>query len=196
MTIPKNPYSLTSVSDARGIVYATWAYDSNGRVTSNVLAGPVGQTTFSYGASGANTVTNALGEEQILTTPVTAAQNLVPTRLQGQPTSHLPLSTTSLRYDAQDFVSQITDAEGRVTTYQNDPATGLPLSVTRGAGTANAATTTYTWNTQWRVPTQVVEPGRTQWRARRRHSGHGEFQCARDLPCEHCPGRYDERHPV
>jgi RHS repeat-associated protein len=157
---PNNPFSLTSVTDARGIVYSTWTYDSSGRVVSNVLAGPVDQTTISY-ASGVNTATNALGDQQVLTTTTTTGGSLLPSQLQGQPTSHLPLSTTTYQFDAQDFLSQLTDAESRATTLVNDPTTGLPTSITRGAGTPNASTTTYTWNTQWRVPTQIVEPGRT-----------------------------------
>jgi RHS repeat-associated protein len=157
---PNNRFSLTSVTDARGIIYSIWTYDSSGRVVSNVLAGSVGQTTINY-ASGVNTVTNALGDQQVLTTTTTPGVSLLPSQLQGQPTSHLPLSTTIYQFDAQDFLSQLTDAESRATTLVNDPTTGLPTSITRGAGTPNASTTTYTWNAQWRVPTQIVEPGRT-----------------------------------
>ena len=59
------------------------------------------------------------------------------------------------------FSSSFTDEEGRVTHYANDATTGLPTSVTRGYGTGSAAISTYTWNTSWRVPSEIVDPGLT-----------------------------------
>jgi RHS repeat-associated protein len=156
-----NPFALTSVTDARGNVYSTWTYDSQGRVVSNTLAGGVGSTTIAYNANGTTTVTNPLGEQKIFSTTLSTNNNVLLTQIQGQAIGSLPVSTTSLQYDANDFVSQVTDAAGRLTSYVNDPTTGLPTSITRGAGSPSAATSTYTWNAQWRVPTQAVEPGRT-----------------------------------
>ncbi|WP_158813296.1 RHS repeat-associated core domain-containing protein [Methylocapsa sp. S129] len=157
-----NPYALTSYTDARGVVYSTWTYNAQFQAISSVLAGPVGQTTIAYNpTSQTTTTTNALGEQEVLTYSVSASNNALPTQIQKQAVGSLPVSTTAFQYDSNDFLSQITDAEGRITSDVNDPTTGLPTSITRGYGTAGASTTTYTWNDQWRVPTQVVEPGRT-----------------------------------
>src|SRR5271170_3878153 len=173
---------LTGYTDPRGITYSTWTVDSSSRVTSNTLAGGVGQTSLSYSpanltltSSGysaqttSTTITNALGEQEVATyaiaPPASAAgavnPNLLLTQRQKQAIGSLPVSTTTYAYDFNDFLSQVTDAQGRVTTDVNDPITGLPTSITRGAGTPGASTATYTWNDQWRVPTQIVEPGRT-----------------------------------
>jgi RHS repeat-associated protein len=157
-----NPYVPTSMTDARGTVYENWTYNAQFQATSSVLAGPVGQTTLSYNPTAqTTTITNALSEQEIVSYTVSAANNILTTQRQKQPIGSLPLATTTYAYDANDFLSQLTDAEGRITTYVNDPTTGLPTSITRGAGTPGASTATYTWNTQWRVPTQIVEPGRT-----------------------------------
>lgn len=161
-TDANNPYALTSYTDARGIVYSTWTYNAQFQAVSGTLAGPVGQTTVAYNTTGHTaSATNALGEQQVVTYTISAANNVLPTQVQGQAIGTLPVSTTAYQYDSNDFVSEITDAEGRVTTHINDPTTGLPTSITRGYGSPSASTTTYTWNNQWRVPTEIVEPGRT-----------------------------------
>lgn len=155
-----NRFLLTGITDARGVAYSSWTYDSSARVLSNTLASEAA-VSLAYNSNGTVSVTNQLGEVKNYSLTTTSHNNLVLSQVQGQATGSLPASTTTLQYDSKDFVSQVTDAAGRVTTYVNDPTTGLPTSITRGAGTAQATTVSYTWNTKWRVPTQVVEPGRT-----------------------------------
>jgi RHS repeat-associated protein len=186
---PNNPdyMILSGYTDPRGVTYSTWAFDSSSRVTLNTLAGNVGQTSLSYSpatltftpAAGygtqtiSTTITNPLGATEVATYAIVTPSffgggpfgfgaNLLLTERQRQATSSLPVSTTTFSYDSNQFLSQKTDAEGRVTAFVNDPSTGLPTSITKGAGSSNASTTTYTWNTAWRVPTQIVEPGLTK----------------------------------
>ena len=156
-----NIFMLTGVTDARGKVYSTWQFDPQDRAVSNTLGGY--QTTgLVYNANGSTTVTNALGEQTIFSTSASANNNLLLTQKQQQAIGSLPVATTSYLYDANDMLAQVTNVEdARVTKYVNDPATALPTSITRGFGSPSASTSTYTWNTVWRVPTQVVEPGRT-----------------------------------
>ncbi|WP_175361142.1 RHS repeat-associated core domain-containing protein [Bradyrhizobium sp. STM 3843] len=181
-----NTMILSSHTDPRGVTYSTWSVDSSSRVVSNSLAGNVGNTALSYApanlaftpAAGysaqtiTTTITNPLGATEVATYALTASgnpqgapfgfgTNLLLTQRQRQATNSLPAATTTYAYDSNQFLSKMTDAEGRVTTFVNDPATGLPTSITRGSGSSSAATTTYTWNTNWRVPTQIVEPGLT-----------------------------------
>ncbi|POR46473.1 DUF6531 domain-containing protein, partial [Bosea psychrotolerans] len=154
-----NKFALTGVTDERGIRYATWGYDAQGRATSSVHAGGVDQYSFSYG-SGTTTVTNPFGKQEVITYATTSQGNKLVSSLAGQPSTNCPLSNTTRSYDANDFMASVTDAEGRVTTYVNDTI-GQPTSITRGSGTTSAATSTITWNATWRVPSQVVDPGLT-----------------------------------
>lgn len=58
------------------------------------------------------------------------------------------------------YMASTTDEEGRVVAYTRD-SRGLPLTIKRGSGTPQAVTTTVTWHPTLRVPTKIVEPGRT-----------------------------------
>ncbi|HYB83300.1 MAG TPA: RHS repeat-associated core domain-containing protein [Mycobacterium sp.] len=80
--------------------------------------------------------------------------------VNGQPSANCPASANSLTYDSNNFIASATDEEGRVTTYVRE-ARGLPTSITRGAGTSQAVTTTYSWHPTFAVPTEVVRPGLT-----------------------------------
>lgn len=57
-------------------------------------------------------------------------------------------------------IDTTTDEEGRVTKYLRDTR-GRPTSITKGFGTPEATTTTYTYHPTLRAVTQMVEPGRT-----------------------------------
>ena len=59
------PQLLTGITDARGVRYATFAYDRQGRAISSEHAGGVDRYTASYGYAGSDltrTVTNPLGK--------------------------------------------------------------------------------------------------------------------------------------
>ena len=58
------------------------------------------------------------------------------------------------------FVATETDEEGRITAYTRD-AKGRPLTITRGSGTPQAVTTTYTYHATLNAPATMVEPGLT-----------------------------------
>jgi len=154
-------FAMTGVKDGRGVINGSWTYDSAGYATSSQHAGGADLTQVSYGANSI-TVTNPLGKQSSFSSLYAPE---VGTKLQSQvdgvASANCPASTTSYQYDSNFHVSQETDAEGRITTYVNDAATGLPTSITRGFGTSSATTTSLTWNSTWRVPTQVVEPGLT-----------------------------------
>jgi len=156
-----NRFALTGVTDARGVRYATWTYDAQARAISSTHAGGVDQTTIAYDRiNNKTTVTNPLGKQEVINYTKTSQGNLLPTSYVGQPSASCPLSNTTTVYDVNEFRAQITDAEGRVTSYVND-GLGQPTSITRGAGSSTASTSSYSWNTAWRVPNQIVEPGVT-----------------------------------
>ena len=158
-----NPLALTGVTDERGIAYSAWAYDSSGRTTSSQLAGPTDTTSLAYDdANHKVTISNPLGWEKIVNYSFASPGYRLIQSISGVATTGIPASTRSFLYDSNNYVSQVTDEEGRVTAYVNDPTTGLHTSITRGYGSGAAATTTTeTWNATWRLPTKMVQPGLT-----------------------------------
>jgi RHS repeat-associated protein len=156
-----NPFGLTGVIDERGVRYATFGYDSSGNAVSSQHVGGVDQYSLSYDATNKNvTVTNPLGKQSIWSFTDDTNNNRLLTSIQGQASAHCPLSNSTITYDGNAFIASVTDEEGRVTSYVNNTR-GLPTSITRGAGTPSAVTTTYSWNANWRVPSEIVKPGRT-----------------------------------
>jgi RHS repeat-associated protein len=152
-------YALTGITDERGVRYATWAYDTEGRVISSTHAGGADTTTFSYDdVNNTRTVTNPLGRQTVYR--YTYGQGgSVPllTEVDGIATTNCAASDTSYAYDTNGFVNQKTDAEGRITQYVNN-ARGLPTSMTEGFGTPEARTTTYAWHATLNQPTQIAAP--------------------------------------
>ncbi|WP_141243631.1 DUF6531 domain-containing protein, partial [Pseudomonas indica] len=60
-----NPKLLTGITDERGIRYATWTYDDQGRAISSEHANGAEKVTLSYNADGSTTVTNELGKQTV-----------------------------------------------------------------------------------------------------------------------------------
>lgn len=64
-------------------------------------------------------------------------------------------------YDANGYLASTTDWEGNTTLYVHDER-GLELSRTEAAGTLDERTITTTWDTNFRLPLQINEPGLTR----------------------------------
>ncbi|QGM99944.1 RHS repeat protein (plasmid) [Methylocystis parvus] len=159
------PDFLTGITDARGVRYATFTYDTEGHAIASEHSGGQDKTTVAYSqaANGdlVRTVTNPLGK--VATYTFQHPGNVNKTSLKqvdGQASANCIGSTRGYTYDANGWVATETDEEGRVTAYVRD-ANNRPISITRGSGTAQAVTTTLTWHPTLNVATQIVEPGRT-----------------------------------
>jgi YD repeat-containing protein len=161
------PEFLTGITDARNIRYATFAYDSRGRATSTSHAG---EETYSilYNAPASTlpnelirTVTNPLGKKAEYHWNHPASSNdSRQTSVVGNASTNCPASASSYTYGANGFTNSQTDEEGRVTTFERD-SRARPKSITRGAGTPHASTTSVTWSNDYNLPTTIVEPGLT-----------------------------------
>ena len=152
--------ALTGIVDERGVQVSTWTYGADMRVSQNTLAGGVGTFSFAYDtANRRTTLTNPLGKQTVYqygynVEPLQIAQ------VQGVASTSCAASNTTYAYDTNYNVNQVTDGEGRLTTFINDNS-GRPTSVTYGAGTAQATTTTTTWHPTLNVPTEIVQPNLT-----------------------------------
>ncbi len=155
------PAALTGVTDEKNIRYATWTYDVSGRVIASAHAGSVDDYTFSYDdVNDTVTVTNPLSKQAIyqFEKDVRGLRRL--TGVDGQASANCVASTRSTSYNANNFINQTVDEEGRTTAYVRN-ARGLPTSITEASGTPNARTQTLSWHTTFEVPTQIVETGLT-----------------------------------
>ncbi len=159
---------LTGETDARGVVYSTTAYDAVGRASSTTLGGGVDQYSVAYIAPTTappnqlvRNVTNPLGKVTEYHYSHTADGNAtLLTNVIGDASANCPASAAAITYDANNYPATKTDEEGRVTAFVND-IQGRPTSITRGSGTAQAATTTISWNASFNLPNQIVEPNLT-----------------------------------
>ena len=143
----RNPRWLTGLTDERGIAYASWAYDAQGRATSSQHAGGVDATTVTYNSDGTSTVSNALGHNVTYTYQVIQGVNRI-THIAGEPAASCPASNSSYTYTANGQVQTMTDALGHVTAYTYDTF-GREITRVEAQGTPQARTITTRWNTTW-----------------------------------------------
>ena len=156
---PGNPFLLTGITDERGVRYARFTYDAEGRATSSEHAGGVDRWQFAHGTDRV-TVTNPLGRQTVyhFIRSVGGLRQL--TSVDGIATGNCAASNTRYAYDANGFRSQAIDAEGRVTTWTRD-SRGYPLTTVEGAGTPAARTTTMSWDPVRPLTTRIQQPGLT-----------------------------------
>jgi RHS repeat-associated protein len=161
------PYALTAIIDENGNRFASWTYDSARRAISSQNAGGADAVAINYDLvnflgiqlGGTVTVTNALGKQVVHN--ITSNQNkLKPNGVNELASASTPAANTSITYDGNGYVASETDENGNVTQYQNDYR-GMVLSKTEAAGMPQQRVTTYTWLSNFHLPTQIVEPGRT-----------------------------------
>jgi len=188
-TISAYPSALTAIADENGTNIDFTNYDING-MASYTMGGSSGSSTdvtnfyypgvygsfqdpvyaqFPIGSGGqmqsappnnpvnnySNTIIiNALGEQDLYSFSVVLG---VP-KLSGVARS--TGGTASYTYDANGNMASYTDFNGNVTTYAYDLTRNLETSRTEASGTAQARTTTTTWNPNYRLPLTIAEPGR------------------------------------
>jgi YD repeat-containing protein len=158
---PYNSFPLASITDEKGVIYASWTYDARGRATSSFHAGGADEYSLSYDdVNNKTTVTNPLGKQTIYSFNKLPGNIMRLTQVDGQATANCAQSNTAYTYDAAGFRNQATDAEGRVMQWVNN-ARGLPTSEIRGVGTPSAVTETMQWDANRPLLTQRVQPGKT-----------------------------------
>jgi len=154
----KNPEALTGITDERGIRFATWRYDAQGRTVSSEHAGGAGKVTISYNDD-STVVTNALGNAVTYRYRVIQGVKRV-TAIEGEPAVGCPASNTQYTYTARGQVATLTNALGVVTTYTYDDM-GRETQRIEAKGTPQERTTTTTWDTTRFLPVTVVTAERT-----------------------------------
>ena len=146
---------LQSVTDARGNVRLTNAFDSNGRVAQQTLAdGATYQFTYTL-SSGVVTQTQVTNPRGDLTRKSFTNGYVVSTvEALSQPEQR---TTTITRNATSNQIQSVTDGLGRVTAYAYDTL-GNITSVARLSGTSNAVTSTFTFEPTYSQISSVVAP--------------------------------------
>ncbi|MGY2224945.1 DUF6531 domain-containing protein [Pseudomonas gingeri] len=155
----RNVNLLTGITDERGVRFATWAYDAQGRAISSEHAGGADRTLVAYNADGSSTVTNELGKNATYRFTNLGGVKRV-TAIEGDPSPNCSASNSTYTYNNRGLVLTKTDAKGLITAYSYNDR-GLEVSRTEATGTPLARTTTTEWDPSRFLKTKVVEPTRT-----------------------------------
>ncbi|TQL06106.1 YD repeat-containing protein [Pseudomonas sp. SLBN-26] len=156
---PQDPGLLTGITDERGIRYATWTYDDQGRAISSEHAGGAEKITVAYNADGSSTVTNALGKRTTYRFQTIQGIRRI-TAIEGEPSANCPNSNATFTYDDRGLVKTRTDNKGHVTTFDYNER-GLEVSRTEAYGTPQARTVIREWHPTLFLPVTITEPDRT-----------------------------------
>ena len=153
------PFTLTDIYDERGYDYNSWTYDNQGRALTSRRGG-FDLTTVSYDdTTGNRTVTGPLGQVSVFKFAMLQGVPKI-TEIDRQATSTTTSAQETFTYDANGYTSGLTDWNGNTTQYLNN-SRGEPVSITEGAGTPQARTTTIAYLSNFHLPTQIVTSGLT-----------------------------------
>ncbi len=155
---PNNSGLLTGITDSRGVRFATWSYDGQGRAITSQHSNGAGFVEVAYSSDGSRIVTNELGKKTVYRYQQIGGVNKV-ISIEGQPSANCPESDSTYTYNDRGQLLTKTDAKGYITTYTYN-ARGLETSRTEATGTALAKTTTTEWDPTRFLRTKVIEPTR------------------------------------
>lgn len=155
---PRHDGLLTGIDDERGIRFATWSYDEQGRAISSSHSNGVGLTQIVYSPDGSSTVVNELGKSTTYHYQTIDGVKRV-SAIKGEPSANCPASNSSYSYDEHGLMLAKTDAKGLITTYAYNDR-GLEVSRTEASGTTLARTVTTEWDSDHFLPIKIVDPER------------------------------------
>jgi YD repeat-containing protein len=148
---------LTGITDESATRFATWGYQSDGRVTSSEHAGAVDRYAFVYNANGTRVVTDPLLQARTYGTAiVSGSRRATSSTLICMGCGESKANT----YDTDGNVTSRIDFNDSETRFAHDLARNLETSRTEAYGTAKARTITTQWHATFRLPTQIDEPNR------------------------------------
>lgn len=143
-----------------GVRATTYAYQSDGRVSSVRSADGTVSDSYSYAAN-ATTMTDVRGQVTTYNFTTVKGQKLLAST-QTTATNSCPSAAASLAYDTNGFVSQSTDFNNNVSTFSYN-IDGMLVNKSVASGASSAYTTAYTYtqgssNDPWDL-TRVVGTG-------------------------------------
>ncbi|WP_243640704.1 RHS repeat-associated core domain-containing protein [Thiogranum longum] len=152
------PNVLTGITDERGIRYATWTYDAQGRASRGTHAGNAERVDITYNTDGTRTVTNSLGQSSTYTTTVQQGVSLL-TGVLGPGCSTCGGSNTSYSYDPASNKLLDRTENGLTTAYGSYNLKGQYGYKIEAQGTPEQHRTDYTYDARFynKIAT-IIEP--------------------------------------
>jgi YD repeat-containing protein len=149
-------FALTGITDERGVRFATYGYDVNGRATLTEHSGSDDRFTLATTSDSSTSRVVDLWDAFNTWNRYTYSKAAGTLRL----TSHYiaGLNDESYTYDANGNIASKTDRRFNVTNYTYDLTRNLETSRTEAYGTAVARTITTTWHSTLRLPATITEP--------------------------------------
>jgi YD repeat-containing protein len=156
--VDANSPLLTGITDEAAVRFATWSYDYYGRIASSTHTGGVESHQIAYIFDGRRSVTDPLGTVRLYAPKAVHGVN----RYQGTSSTCGGCSEDqSVVYGPGGNIVSRTDFRGSSTTYAYESTRNLEISRTEAVGSAHQRTVATTWHPTFRLPTQIVEAGRT-----------------------------------
>jgi YD repeat-containing protein len=143
------PHALTGITDERGILYLSYAYDSQGRAVMNTMPGDSGRVDIDYDdVNMTRTVTNG---DSVSTTYSINVQTDTPliTRVDGPGCDTCNNGSVSASFDGITNYLLSETQDGVTTQYGNYDAQGNPGYKITDVGTSHARTTYYTYDSRY-----------------------------------------------
>lgn len=156
---------LASIVDESNHTFASFNYDSDGRVQSSERAGGAERHSFKYKSGYAlsqepiTTIVDPLGQTRTFRMSSAGGVYRV-TSISGGPCAACG-SFATRAYDANGNVSSTRDFNGIRTEYAYDLARNLETRRIEAADTPNARIIRTKWHETLRLPVSIAEPGRT-----------------------------------
>lgn len=115
-----NPRKLTGITDERGVRYATWAYDLQGRALSSEHAGGAEKVHITYNANGTSTVTNALGKKATYSFAVSQGVKHI-SAINGIISANCAASNSTFTYDTKGLLRTKKDSKTHPAAQSSGP---------------------------------------------------------------------------
>lgn len=153
-----HPYALTGITDAKGVRYATWRYNTLGRVIESTHIHHQERTTFDYNGDHSVTVTNALNQQTQYNFDMTRGMKRISSK-EGLATAHCDYRFDAYRYNAKGLLESTQDAAGVNTRYEYNDHHQL-IRTSRADGDRDQQVTRYEWHPSLPAPIKIIAPTR------------------------------------
>lgn len=154
----RNPRLLTGITDERGIRFATWSYDEQGRGISSEHAGGVEKINIAYNSDGTATVINEFGKSAVYKFAFVSSMKRI-VEIKGEPSPNCLASNSKFYYNTSGLLSHIINNKGVGTFFQYDNR-GLETQRTEAYNSSPSRTTYTEWHQTFPLPIKVTEPTR------------------------------------
>ena len=144
------PALLTGIMDESSVRFQSYSYNASGQATNDQRAGGTASYTVTYNSDGSADVLDPLDTSRHHGMTTAMGVPYV-TSVNGTCESCSPI--TGWAYDFNGMVSQTTDFNGNVTTYQHDDE-GLLTGTLEGSGSSTPRQIQTDWNDTFHVPVE------------------------------------------